>query len=50
MATVDQPEVFELPAEPVMFPPSLPAAAIGKSGVHMNGTVHKAHNEISKGG
>jgi len=50
MATNDNLEVFELPAEPVMLPPSLPAAAIGKSGVNMNGTVYKTYNGVSEGG
>ncbi|OJJ01775.1 hypothetical protein ASPVEDRAFT_71789 [Aspergillus versicolor CBS 583.65] len=36
MAAKDQPGVFELPAEPVMVLPSLPAADIGPSGVNLN--------------
>lgn len=48
MATNDNLEMFELPAEPVMLP-SLPAAAIGKSGVNMDGMVYKAHNAVSEG-
>ncbi|KAL2846895.1 UDP-Glycosyltransferase/glycogen phosphorylase [Aspergillus pseudoustus] len=36
MATNDYPEVFELPAEPVMVPPSAPCEATAKSGVIMN--------------
>jgi hypothetical protein len=50
MATDDNLEVFELPTEPVMLPPSPPAASIGKSGVNMNGTVYKAHSGVSEGG
>lgn len=37
MANNNQAPVFELPAEPVVIPPSIPAAAISKSGVNMNG-------------
>jgi hypothetical protein len=48
MATKDNLEVFELPAEPVMLPP-LPAAAMGNSGVNMDGTVYKAQNAVSEG-
>ncbi|GFF81393.1 sterol 3-beta-glucosyltransferase UGT80B1 [Aspergillus lentulus] len=36
MATNDNLEVFELPAEPVVLPPSPPAATKGNSGVNMN--------------
>lgn len=50
MATNDNLEVFELPAEPVVLPPSPPAATKGNSGVNMNGTVYKAHNGVSEGG
>ncbi|KAJ0416475.1 UDP-Glycosyltransferase/glycogen phosphorylase [Aspergillus carlsbadensis] len=36
MARQHQPEVFELPAEPVVVPPSPPAATMDKSGIKMN--------------